>query len=80
MFGNVDIKLIDTYRNLKGRSMNSDAFKNQCDDITKEYQIKIPCLLAERVESYAKKYDTTIAGVVIEALDMFLRGRKDRIG
>ena len=59
--------------------MNSDAFKNQCDDITKEFNIQIPCLLAERVESYAKKNNTTIAGVVIEALDMFLREQKDRI-
>jgi hypothetical protein len=59
--------------------MNSDAFKNQCEDITKEFNIQIPCLLAERVESYAKRNDTTIAGVVIEALDAFLRGQKDRI-
>jgi hypothetical protein len=59
--------------------MNSDTFKNQCDDTTKEFNIQIPCLLAERVVSYAKKNDTTVAGVVIEALDMFLRAQKDGI-
>jgi predicted DNA-binding protein len=60
--------------------MNSDSFKDQCNDITKEFSIRIPCMLAERVEAYAKKNKTTIAGVVIEALDTFLRKQKDRIG
>ena len=80
MFANDRVDIFnDTYRNSKGQSMNSDTFKNQCDDTTKEFNIQIPCLLAERIESYAKKNDTTIAGVVIEALDMFLREQKDRI-
>ena len=53
--------------------MDSKNFKNQCDDITKEFNIQIPCMLAERVESYASRNDTTIASVIIEALDSFLR-------
>jgi len=59
--------------NYKGKPMDSDSFKNQCDDITKEFNIQIPCMLAERVESYASKNNTTIASVIIEALDSFLR-------
>ncbi|MFC1489033.1 hypothetical protein ACFL6B_04205 [Thermodesulfobacteriota bacterium] len=53
--------------------MDSDDFKIQCADITKEFNINIPCRLAERVEAYASKNDTTIGGVIIEALDTFLR-------
>jgi predicted DNA-binding protein len=59
--------------------MNSESFKDQCNDITKELSIRIPCMLAERVEAYASKNNTTIAGVVIEALDTFLREQKNRI-
>lgn len=60
--------------------MNSDSFKNQCDDKTKEFNIRIPCLLAERVEAYAKKNKTGIASVIIEALDDFLRMQKHKTG
>ena len=55
--------------------MNSNSFKNQCDDITKEFNIQIPFLLAERVEAYAKKNQTTITSVIIEALDAFMRNQ-----
>jgi len=53
--------------------MDSENFKDQCNDITKEFNIQIPCMLAERVEAYASKNNTTIASVIIEALDSFLR-------
>ena len=53
--------------------MDSENFKDQCSDMTKEFNIQIPCILAERVEAYAKDNNTSIAGVVIEALDAFLR-------
>jgi hypothetical protein len=53
--------------------MDNENFKNQCNDKTKEFNIQIPCMLAERVESYASKNNTTIASVIIEALDSFLR-------
>ncbi len=54
-------------------------FKDQCSDITKEFNIQIPRMLAERVEAYASKNNTTIAGVVIEALDTFLREQQGRV-
>ncbi len=59
--------------------MDSENFEDQCSDITKEFNIQIPCMLAERVEAYASKNDTTISGVVIEALDSFLREQQGRV-
>lgn len=56
--------------------MDNKNFKDQCSDLTKEFNIKIPCKLAERVEAYASTNNTDIAGVVIEALDTFLRQQK----
>ena len=52
---------------------DDDNFKAQCNDITKEFHLQIPCRLAERVETYASANNATITGVVIEALDTFLR-------
>jgi hypothetical protein len=60
--------------------MNSENFKDQCSDLTKEFTIQIPCRLAERVEGFASASNTTITGVVIEALDTFLREQKNRVG
>ena len=31
--------------------MTSDNFKDQCSDMTKEFNIQIPCRLAERIEA-----------------------------
>jgi len=56
--------------------MAKDAFIDQCTDPTQELIIKIPCRLAERVKDYADRTNTTMEGVVIEALDLFLRGQK----
>jgi hypothetical protein len=56
--------------------MNSDQFKDQCADSAQDLTLTIPCRLAERIESYASANDTTITNVVIEALDIFLRGEK----
>jgi len=36
--------------NWKGQSMDSENFKDQCSDITKEFKLQIPCKLAERAE------------------------------
>jgi len=58
--------------------MDNENFKDQCSDMTKEFNIQIPCRLAERVEAYASENNTTITGVVIEALDTFLRERKNK--
>jgi hypothetical protein len=60
--------------------MASENFKNQCDDLTKEFNIQIPCKLAERVEAYASANNTVINSVVIEALDAFLRVQQGRDG
>ena len=35
-------------------NMTTENFKDQCSDITKEFNIQIPCRLAERVEAYPK--------------------------
>ncbi|MFC1515825.1 hypothetical protein ACFL7E_03600 [Thermodesulfobacteriota bacterium] len=58
--------------------MDSENFKIQCADITKEFNIQIPCRLAERVKAYASENNTTISGVVIEALDTFLKEQKNK--
>jgi len=59
--------------------MKNKDFETQCDDLTKEFNIKIPCRLAERVEAYASANNTIINSVVVEALDTFLREQKNRI-
>ncbi|NQT70715.1 MAG: hypothetical protein HQ552_14190 [Desulfobacteraceae bacterium] len=58
--------------------MVSNNFKDQCSDLTKEFNIKIPCRLAERVEAYATENNSEITLVVIEALDTFLREQKSK--
>ena len=58
--------------------MNKDSIDDQCADPTQELSIKIPLRLAERVKIYAQETDNTITGVVIEALDVFLREQKNR--
>ena len=58
--------------------MKEDSVADQCTDPTQELSIKIPCRMAERVEAYAKETDNNITGVIIEALDQLLRGRKNR--
>jgi len=45
-----------------------------------EMSIKIPPRLARRVEAYAQDNGTDAENVVIEALDIFLRNPKNRIG
>ena len=50
----------------------SDAVS--CADDTQKITIHLPRRLAERVDKYAKEDGNTITGVVIEALDTFLRG------
>jgi hypothetical protein len=52
----------------------SDAVS--CSDDTQQFTIHLPCRLAQRVDKYAKENGNTVTGVVIEALDTFLRGRK----
>ncbi|MFZ5572190.1 MAG: hypothetical protein ACOZF0_17460 [Thermodesulfobacteriota bacterium] len=56
--------------------MVEKSVSDQCSNDTQEFIINIPCRLAERVERYAKDSGNTITGVIIEALDALLRGRK----
>ena len=60
--------------------MVNENFKDQCADLTKEFNIQIPCKLAERIEAYATKNKSQMTSVVIEALDTFLRKQKNRVG
>ena len=60
--------------------MTSEKLKDQCSDLTKDFNIKIPCRLAERVAAFVKENDADITGMVIEALDAFLRGEQKRVG
>jgi hypothetical protein len=53
-----------------------DQFKTTCGPKdTQQITIHLPIRLAERAEKYAKENGNTITGVVIEALDTFLRGK-----
>ena len=42
-----------------------------------DLHITLPCELADRVRGYAEKNDSSLANVLIEALDAFLRNRKN---
>jgi hypothetical protein len=48
-----------------------------CEDPMQDIQVKIPCRLADRIYAYAERNDTTLENVMIEAIDTFLRNRKD---
>lgn len=56
--------------------MNDRPNLAECADDTKAITIRLPCQLAERAERYARENGNTVTGVVIEALDTFLRGEK----
>ncbi len=51
----------------------TEEIENQCIDPAQSLTIKLPCEIVERIERYAKENETDIAGVLIEALDNFLR-------
>jgi hypothetical protein len=53
--------------------MDNEHFKNQNPAASKEFNIKTPCRLAERVESYVSRNHTEITTIFSEALDIFLR-------
>jgi hypothetical protein len=44
--------------------MTGEKFKDQCSGITKEFNVHIPCRLAERAEAYASKINTEITLVI----------------
>ena len=51
----------------------TEELKNQCQDLTQTLTIELPCQILERIERYAKENGLDVAGVLIEALDEFLR-------
>ena len=56
--------------------MNDRPKTIPCPDDTQQITIHLPCRLAKRVDKYAKENGNNVTGVVIEALDSFLRGQK----
>jgi hypothetical protein len=53
--------------------MTKEAQENVCSDPTQSLSVELPCQLVERVERHAKENGATVDGVLIEALDDFLR-------
>ena len=51
----------------------TEELKNQCQDLTQSLTIELPCQIVKRIERYAKENGLDVAGVLIEALDSFLR-------
>lgn len=47
--------------------------EKQCTDQSQNLTIELPCQIVERVERYARDNGSTVAGILIEALDHFLR-------
>jgi hypothetical protein len=53
--------------------MTKETQENVCSDPTQSLTVELPCQLIERMERYAKENGATVDGVLIEALDSFLR-------
>ena len=53
--------------------MTKEISMDQCQDPTQSLTIELPCQIFERVQRYAKENGLDVAGVLIEALDTFLR-------
>ncbi len=53
--------------------MTEETIRNECSDPTQTLSIELPCQMVERIERYARDNETDITGVLIEALDSFLR-------
>jgi hypothetical protein len=56
----------------------SKRLEDLCADPAQDITIRIPCPLAERVAAFAADNQTSVASVVIEALDFFLREQPPR--
>ncbi len=57
--------------------MQKETDSLQCGADTEQIVINIPCRLAQRVQRYANEHESTIEGVVIEALDALIGGRTE---
>lgn len=51
----------------------NEPVQDQCREPTEEFTLKIPCRLAERAAARARETGGDVTGIVIEALDRFLR-------
>jgi hypothetical protein len=56
--------------------MTEESITDECSDPTQTLSIELPCQMVERIERYAKNNETSVTGVLIEALDSFLRKPK----
>jgi hypothetical protein len=61
------------YQADKKSSAMTEELKNQCQDPTESLTIQLPCRMVDRIERYAKENGMDIQGVLIEAVDCFLR-------
>lgn len=55
------------------KTMENDFILNECKDPTQSITLELPCVMAERVQKLANEKKTTLANILIEALDCFLR-------
>ncbi len=53
--------------------MTDPSIVKEFSDPTQSLTIEIPSVLAERIDRYVKENGSTVTGVMIEALDTFLR-------
>jgi hypothetical protein len=53
--------------------MMTQELDNECMDPTNNLTVELPCQIIERIERYAKENGSTVTGVLLEALDSFLR-------
>jgi hypothetical protein len=54
----------------------TEKIKDQCQDPSQTLTIELPCPMLERIERYAGENGLDVAGVLIEALDTFLRNQE----
>jgi len=57
------------------RNIMIEELSDQCQDPTQSITVELPCQMIERIERYAKKNGSTVSGVLMEALDTFLRNQ-----
>jgi hypothetical protein len=59
--------------------MTQDMNTNECADPTQNFTVELPCRMVERIERYARENETSVDSVLIEAVDAFLRTRKQSL-
>ena len=53
-----------------------EEIKNECVAPTDTLTVELPCQMIDRIERYAKENGSSVTGVLLEALDSFLRRPK----